>query len=52
MFACAKRLLQAEAQIGRPRRFEAVLMAVLLEHEKWVKRLQSLLDELESHTPA
>jgi hypothetical protein len=52
MFACATQQLEAKIQLGRPWRFEAVLMAVLLEHEKRVKRLQSLLDELDSHTPA
>ena len=31
MFACAKQRLQAEVQLGRLWRFEAVLVAVLLE---------------------
>jgi hypothetical protein len=34
MFACATQPLQAEVQLGRPWTFEAVLMAVLLAHEK------------------
>jgi hypothetical protein len=43
MFACAKQQLQLEVQLGRPWRFEVVLMAVLLEHEK---RIEQLLGEL------
>jgi hypothetical protein len=46
MVACATRQLQAAVQLGRPWRFEAVLMAVLLEHEKReevvVKRIEEL----------
>jgi len=34
MFACAKQQLQAEVQRGRPWAFEAVIMAVLLAHER------------------
>jgi hypothetical protein len=34
MFAYAKQQLQADVYHGRPWRFEAVLTAVLLEHEK------------------
>jgi hypothetical protein len=34
MFACAKQQVQAEVQLGWPRGFETVRMAVLVEHEK------------------
>jgi hypothetical protein len=34
MFTCAKQQLQAEVQLGRPWRLEAVLMAVLVAYEK------------------
>jgi hypothetical protein len=39
MCACATQRLQAEVQLGRPWRFEVVLMAVLLEHEKRVEEM-------------
>jgi hypothetical protein len=46
MFACMKQQLQAEIQLGRPWRFDAVLMAVLLDHEekvgRWLKFLRNL----------
>jgi hypothetical protein len=46
MFACATPQLQAEVRLGRPWRFEAVLMAVLLEHEKRMGELVNRLKEL------
>jgi hypothetical protein len=46
MFACAKQQLQAEVQLGRPWKFEAVLMAVLLAHEKRAVELMERLEEL------
>jgi hypothetical protein len=39
MWACATPQLQAEVQLGRPWRFEVVLMAALLEHEKRVEEM-------------
>jgi hypothetical protein len=39
MFACAKQQVQAEVYLSRPWGFEAVLMAVMLEHEKRIERL-------------
>jgi hypothetical protein len=39
IFACATQQLRAEVQLGRPWRFEAVIMAVLLAHEKRIDRL-------------
>jgi hypothetical protein len=38
LFACAKQQVQAEVLPGRPWAFEAVIMAVLLAHEKRVGR--------------
>lgn len=49
MVVCAKRQVQTEVQCGRPWRFKAVLMAIVLEQPKQVERLKSLLDELQSH---
>ena len=46
MFARAMQQLQAEVQLGRPWRFEVVLMAVLLEHEKRVGEMVKILEEL------
>jgi hypothetical protein len=48
MFACAKQQLQAEVQLGQPWRFEAVLMAVLLAHEKKVVELVRRIEELKA----
>jgi hypothetical protein len=39
MFECAKQQLEAEVQLGRPWSFEAVILAVLLEHEKRVEEM-------------
>jgi hypothetical protein len=48
MFACAKQQLQAEVQLGRPWGFEAVLMAVLLAHEKRLDQVQRRLEAVSS----
>ena len=42
MFACAKQQLQAEVRLGRPWRFEAVFMAVLLWDEKRLDQIQGV----------
>ena len=34
IFACAKQHVQEEVLLGRPRGFEALIMAVMLEHGK------------------
>jgi hypothetical protein len=44
MFACATQPLQAEVPLGRPRRFEAVIMAVLLAHEKLIEQVRMRLE--------
>jgi HD-like signal output (HDOD) protein len=49
LFDCAQLHIQAGVMVARPWRFEAVLMAVLLEHEKRVEQLESLLDEIQRH---
>jgi hypothetical protein len=46
MFAYAKQQLQAEIQLGRPWRFEAVLVAVLLAHEKLLDQVRMRLEAL------
>jgi hypothetical protein len=35
--------------VARPWPFETIVMAIVLEQQKQVERLESLLDELESH---
>jgi hypothetical protein len=35
--------------VSRPWAFETIVMAIVLEQQKQVERLESLLDELESH---
>jgi hypothetical protein len=49
LFDCAKLHIQAGVMVARPWPFETIVMAVLLEQQKQVERLQSMLDELESH---
>jgi ketosteroid isomerase-like protein len=44
MFACATQQLQAEVPLGRPGRFEAVIMAVLLAHEKLLDQVRKRLE--------
>jgi hypothetical protein len=46
MFAWAQQQVQAEVQLGRPWRFEAVLVAVLLAHEKRMEEMVGRLEEL------
>jgi hypothetical protein len=45
IFACAKQQVQTEVQLWRPCGFEAVVMAVLLEHEKRVEQAIKILEE-------
>jgi hypothetical protein len=54
MFGCATQQLQAEVQLGRPWTFEAVLMAVLLAHEKQLEQVRMRLEavSMEEHLPA
>ena len=42
--ACATQQLQAEVPLGRPGRFEAVIMAVLLAHEKRLDQVRKRLE--------
>jgi 3-methyladenine DNA glycosylase/8-oxoguanine DNA glycosylase len=48
LFDCAKLHIQAGVMVARPWPFETLVMAIVLEQQKQVERLQSLLDELES----
>jgi hypothetical protein len=52
LFDCAKLHIQAGVMVARPWPFETVVMAVLLEQQKQVDRLQRLLDELEGRGQA
>jgi hypothetical protein len=51
MLTCATKLLQAEVQLGRPWRFEAVIMAVLLAHEQRLEQVRIRLEavSMEEH---
>jgi hypothetical protein len=51
--ACATQQLQAEVPLGRPWTFEAVLMAVLLAHEKLIEQVRMRLEavSMEEHLP-
>jgi hypothetical protein len=51
MFAYVTQSLQAEVQLGRPWRFEAVIMAVLLAHEKRIEQVHMCLEviSMEKH---
>jgi hypothetical protein len=49
LFDCAKLHIQAGVMVARPWPFETIVMAVLLEQQKQLKRFQSLLDELQNH---
>jgi len=51
MFACAMQPLQAEVQLGRPWRFEAVLMAVLLAHENLIDQVRMSLEAVSVEKP-
>jgi hypothetical protein len=55
IFACAKQQVQAEVLLGRPWKFEAVLMAMLLAHEKRLDqvrmRLEAVSAEKDRHQP-
>ncbi|HYY16259.1 MAG TPA: hypothetical protein VE965_06405 [Gammaproteobacteria bacterium] len=53
LFACITRHLQADVYLSRPRTFEAIILAVLLEHQK---RIREFLQELhcrlaDDHSP-
>jgi hypothetical protein len=53
MFACVTQQLQAAVQLGGPWTFEAVLMAVLLAHEKLIEQVRMRLEavSMEEHLP-
>jgi hypothetical protein len=48
LFDCAKLHIQSRVMVSRPRPFETIVMAIFLEQQKHLERLQSLLDELQS----
>jgi hypothetical protein len=47
LFDCAKLHIQSGVMVSRPWPFETILMAILLEQQKEVERLESLLDKIE-----
>jgi len=46
LFDCAKLHIQAGVMVPRAWPFETIVMAIVLEQQKQVERLESLLDEL------
>jgi hypothetical protein len=52
LFDCAKRHIQAGVMVARPWPFETMVMAIILEQQKQVERLQTLLDELQGRGQA
>lgn len=53
MFADATQQLQTEVYLGRPWRFEVVLVAVLLAHEQRLEQIRMRLEAIsaETHRP-
>jgi hypothetical protein len=47
LFDCAKLHIQAGVMVARPWPFETIVMAIVLEQQKQMERLESLLDELQ-----
>jgi hypothetical protein len=52
LFDCAKMHIQAGVMVARPWPFETIVMAIVLEQQKQVERLQRLLKELQNHRQA
>jgi 3-methyladenine DNA glycosylase/8-oxoguanine DNA glycosylase len=52
LWDCAKLHIQAGIMVAHPWPFETMVMAIVLEQQKQVERLQRLLDELESRRHA
>jgi hypothetical protein len=46
LFNCAKLHIQAGVMMSRPWPFESIIMAMFLEQQKQLERLESLLDAL------
>jgi hypothetical protein len=46
LFECAKLHIQAGVMVSRPWPFESIIMAMFLEPQTQLERLESLLDEL------
>jgi hypothetical protein len=47
LFDCAKLHIQAGVMVARPWAFETIVIAIVLEQQKQVERLESLLDEVQ-----
>ena len=52
LFDCAMRHIQAGVMVARPWPFETMVMAIVLEQQKQLERLESLLDELQGRDQA
>jgi hypothetical protein len=52
LFDCAKLHIQAGVMVARPWAFETIVMAIVLEQQKQVERLESLLDEVQRRVEA
>ena len=47
LFDCAKLHIQAGVMVARPWALETIVIAIVLEQQKQVERLESLLDEVQ-----
>jgi hypothetical protein len=45
LFTCITRHLQANVYLSRPRTFEAIMLTVLLEHEKRIEEVMRRLEQ-------
>jgi hypothetical protein len=53
MFADATQQLQTEMHLGRPWRFETLIIAILMAHEKWLEQVRMRMEAIsaETHLP-
>jgi hypothetical protein len=49
LFDCAKLHIQSGVMVARSWAFETIVMAIFLEQQKQLERLQRLLEELQSY---
>jgi hypothetical protein len=52
LFDCAKLHIQAGVMVPRSWPFETIVIAILLEHQKQVERLERLLNALQGRDPS
>jgi hypothetical protein len=52
LFDCAKLHVQAGVMVSRPLALETIVMTIILEQQKQLERLESLLDKLQGQGQA